>query len=115
MNNDLVLEQYLSPVSPKLAGFRLDAFSAIKPRVTHSPSSKARIWDASATLLEDRLISPAILYIQVSALQVLNQLHYFQVSLGVALYYVTVLYSATYMVMQYLILTAFFIFLFFSF
>lgn len=69
MNNDLVLEQYLSPVSPKLAGFRLDAFSAIKPRVTHSPSSKAHIWDSSATLLEDRHISPAILYIQVSALQ----------------------------------------------
>lgn len=69
MNNDLILEQYLSPVSPKLAGFRLDAFSAIKPRLTHSPSSKAHIWDMSATLLEDRHISPAVLYIQVSALQ----------------------------------------------
>ncbi|PON83295.1 SAC domain containing protein [Trema orientale] len=69
MNNDLILEQYLSPASPLLAGFRLDAFSAIKPRVTHSPSSNASIWDTSATLLEDRHISPAVLYVQVSALQ----------------------------------------------
>lgn len=73
MNNELVLEQYLSPVSPLLAGFRLDAFSAIKPRVTHSPSSKAHMRDTSATLLEDRHISPAVLYIQVSALQVLKR------------------------------------------
>ncbi|CAK9148774.1 unnamed protein product [Ilex paraguariensis] len=29
-DNDLVLEQYLSPASPMLAGFRLDGFSAIK-------------------------------------------------------------------------------------
>ncbi|XP_024928266.3 probable phosphoinositide phosphatase SAC9 isoform X2 [Ziziphus jujuba] len=69
MDNDLVLEQYLSPVSPMLAGFRLDAFNAIKPRVTHSPSSQTQVWDASITLLEDRHISPAVLYIQVSALQ----------------------------------------------
>ncbi|KAL5578722.1 hypothetical protein UlMin_011164 [Ulmus minor] len=69
MNNDIVLEQYLSPASPLLAGFRLDAFSAIKPRVTHSPSSQANIWDTSATLLEDRYISPAVLYMQVSILQ----------------------------------------------
>ncbi|KAH9782880.1 putative phosphoinositide phosphatase SAC9 [Citrus sinensis] len=39
MDYDLVLEQYLPPASPSLAGFRLDSFSAIKPRVTHSPSS----------------------------------------------------------------------------
>lgn len=73
MDNDLVLEQYLSPVSPMLAGFRLDAFNAIKPRVTHSPSSQTQVWDASITLLEDRHISPAVLYIQVSALQVFIQ------------------------------------------
>ncbi|XVE84406.1 hypothetical protein DITRI_Ditri17bG0009900 [Diplodiscus trichospermus] len=70
MDNDLVLEQYLPPSSPLLAGFRLDAFSAIKPRITHSPSSDVDIWDTSITFLEDRYISPAILYIQVSALQV---------------------------------------------
>lgn len=69
IGNDIVLEQYLSPVSPLLAGFRLDAFSAIKPRVTHSPSSSADFWDSSLTCLEDRHISPAVLYIQVSALQ----------------------------------------------
>ncbi|KAK3204241.1 hypothetical protein Dsin_018287 [Dipteronia sinensis] len=69
MDNDLVLEQYLSPASPVLAGFRLDAFSAIKPRVTHSPSSDdTDIWDTSITFLEDRHISPAVLYIQVSVL-----------------------------------------------
>ncbi|KAJ4839192.1 putative phosphoinositide phosphatase sac9 [Turnera subulata] len=66
---DLVLEQYLSPVSPLLAGFRLDAFSAIKPRVAHSPSSDLDMWDTSITFLDDRHISPAVLYIQVSALQ----------------------------------------------
>ncbi|XP_015578272.1 probable phosphoinositide phosphatase SAC9 isoform X2 [Ricinus communis] len=69
MDNDLVLEQYLPPASPTVAGFRLDAFTAIKPRVTHSPSSDMDAWDASITFLEDRHISPAVLYIQVSALQ----------------------------------------------
>ncbi|TYI11992.1 hypothetical protein ES332_A09G245500v1 [Gossypium tomentosum] len=69
MDYDLVLEQYLPPSSPLLAGFRLDAFNAIKPRITHSPSSDTDIWDTSETFLEDRHISPAVLYIQVSALQ----------------------------------------------
>lgn len=69
MDSDLVLEQYLPPSSPLLAGFRLDAFSAIKPRLTHSPSSDEDMWDTSITFLEDRHISPAVLYIQVSALQ----------------------------------------------
>lgn len=69
MENDLVLEQYLPPSSPLLVGFRLDAFSAIKPRVAHSPSSDADVWCTSKTLLEDRYISPAVLYVQVSMLQ----------------------------------------------
>ncbi|XP_050236082.1 probable phosphoinositide phosphatase SAC9 isoform X2 [Mercurialis annua] len=69
MDNDLVLEQFLPPASPMVAGFRLDAFTAIKPRVTHSPSSNVDLWDASVTFLEDRHISPAVLYIQVLALQ----------------------------------------------
>ncbi|KAM7280849.1 hypothetical protein ACFE04_007983 [Oxalis oulophora] len=69
MNNDLVLEQYLPPVSPPFAGFRLDAPCAIKPRVTHSPSSDTNIFDTSVTYLEERHISPAVLYLQVSALQ----------------------------------------------
>lgn len=75
MDNDLVLEQYLSPASPMIAGFRLEAFSAIKPRVTHSPSSDAQIWDTSVTFLEDRHIYPAVLYLQVSIVQVINSLH----------------------------------------
>ncbi|KAF9593505.1 hypothetical protein IFM89_023998 [Coptis chinensis] len=69
MDHDRVLEQYLLPASPELAGFRLDAFSAIKPRVTHAPSSDANIWENSLTWLEDRHIYPAVLFIQVSALQ----------------------------------------------
>lgn len=73
MNNDLVMEQYFSPASPLLAGFRLDAFTAIKPRLSHSPSS-AHIWDTSGTLLEDRHVSPAILYIQVSVFQVIDDI-----------------------------------------
>ncbi|XP_047334553.1 probable phosphoinositide phosphatase SAC9 isoform X2 [Impatiens glandulifera] len=64
MENDLVLEQYLPPASQLVAGFRLDGFSAIKPRFTHSPSS-----DDDMKFLEDRYISPPVLYIQVSALQ----------------------------------------------
>ncbi|KAH9782891.1 putative phosphoinositide phosphatase SAC9 [Citrus sinensis] len=64
MDYDLVLEQYLPPASPLLAGFHLDAFSAIKPRVTHSPSSDSDIWDKSVTFLEDRYISQAVLYLQ---------------------------------------------------
>ncbi|XP_027345477.1 probable phosphoinositide phosphatase SAC9 [Abrus precatorius] len=68
LDNDLVLEQYLSPASPLLAGFRLDAFSAIKPRVTHSPLSDVHNKNFSS-LLDDRYITPAVLYIQVSVLQ----------------------------------------------
>ncbi|KAL9432007.1 hypothetical protein AB3S75_027088 [Citrus x aurantiifolia] len=45
---DLVLEQYIPPSSPLLAGFCVDAFSAIKPGVAHSPSSDSDIWDKSA-------------------------------------------------------------------
>ncbi|XP_011037364.1 PREDICTED: probable phosphoinositide phosphatase SAC9 isoform X2 [Populus euphratica] len=73
-DNDLVLEQYLPPASPLLAGFRLDAFSAIKPRVSHSPYSDIDKWDTSVTFLEDRHISPAVLYLQVSALQEPNNM-----------------------------------------
>ncbi|KAG8369402.1 hypothetical protein BUALT_Bualt14G0007400 [Buddleja alternifolia] len=67
--NDLVLEQFLSPASPMLAGFRLDGFSAIKHRVNHSPSPDIDVRDPTQCLLEDRVTSPAVLYIQVSALQ----------------------------------------------
>ena len=71
MNNDLVLELYLQPGSPLAAGFRLDAFNAINPRVTHSPSSDVvDIWDPMSIIMEDRHVSPAVLYIQVSVLQV---------------------------------------------
>ncbi|KAF2589070.1 hypothetical protein F2Q70_00041149 [Brassica cretica] len=70
MANDLVLELYLQPGSPLASGFRLDAFTAIKPRVTHSPSSGVvDIWDPTSIIMEDRHVSPAVLYIQVSALQ----------------------------------------------
>ncbi|KAL0413978.1 UNVERIFIED_CONTAM: putative phosphoinositide phosphatase SAC9, partial [Sesamum radiatum] len=68
IDNDLVLEQFLSPASPMLAGFRLDGFSAIKQRVNHSPSTDVDI-GVTNCLLEERLTSPAVLYIQVSALQ----------------------------------------------
>ncbi|KAL3652806.1 putative phosphoinositide phosphatase sac9 [Castilleja foliolosa] len=65
IDNDLVLEQFLSPGSPILAGFRLDGFSAIKRRVNHSPSTII----ADNCLLEERLTSPPVLYLQVSSLQ----------------------------------------------
>ncbi|XP_078444918.1 putative phosphoinositide phosphatase SAC9 isoform X2 [Wolffia australiana] len=68
--NDLVLEQHLPIGSPPLAGFRFDYFSAIKPRVTHSPAFKdLGMWSSSPVLLEDRFINPPILYIRVSVVQ----------------------------------------------
>lgn len=93
-DNDLVLEQYLSPMGPGLAGFRLDSFSAIKPRITHSPSPVDRdIWQSSLTCLEDRHISPAVLYIQVSAVQdpgshvIVGEYRLPEVRAGTALYF----------------------------
>ncbi|KAG9455349.1 hypothetical protein H6P81_008253 [Aristolochia fimbriata] len=73
---DHVLEQYISPGGPTLAGFRLDAFSAIKPWVAHSPPcmNTNNIWDASVPCIEDRNITPAVLFIQVSALQDSNNM-----------------------------------------
>ncbi|CAA0820432.1 Probable phosphoinositide phosphatase SAC9 [Striga hermonthica] len=71
INNDLVLEQFLSPASPLVAGFRLDGFSAVKHRVNHSPSANVDT-ECRDYLLDERLISPAVLYIQVSALQESN-------------------------------------------
>lgn len=82
LDNDIVLEQYLSPASPLLAGFRVDAFGAIKPLVTHSPSSNAQIWDRSSSLVDERHISPAVLYIQVSVVQVLLYLLFFCYAIG---------------------------------
>lgn len=72
MDNDVVLEQHLSPASPLLAGFRLDLFSAIKPRVTHSPLSDVHSTIFSS-ILDERYINPAVLYIQVSVLQVFTE------------------------------------------
>ncbi|KAL5972949.1 hypothetical protein ACLOJK_039756 [Asimina triloba] len=70
IDNDCVLEQYLSPASPGLAGFRLDAFSAIKPRVSHSPTPlDSSMHDTLLTCIEDGNILPAVLFVQVSALQ----------------------------------------------
>lgn len=76
IENDLVLEQYLSPGSPMLAGFRLDAFTAIRPRVTHSPSADANSWEwnPSTLLIDERHINPAVLYVQVAALQESNNM-----------------------------------------
>ncbi|XP_042001657.1 probable phosphoinositide phosphatase SAC9 isoform X2 [Salvia splendens] len=68
IDNDLVLEQYLSPASPMVTGFRLDGFSVIKHRLNHSPSTDLELGGRNR-LIEERLISPSVLYIQVSALQ----------------------------------------------
>ena len=56
-----------------LTGFRLDGFSAIKHRLNHSPSTDLDLGGRNR-LIEERLISPAVLYIQVSALQVLKMI-----------------------------------------
>lgn len=60
-----------------LAGFRLDGLSAIKHRVNHSPTTDVDI-GGSDCLLEERLTSPAVLYIQMSALQVLHDVLSFE-------------------------------------
>ncbi|KAI3826704.1 hypothetical protein L1987_00756 [Smallanthus sonchifolius] len=65
IDNDLVLEQNISPSSPFSAGFRLDGFSAIKPRLTHSPYSNVNSLDTSSIVFEHRYTSPAVLHIQV--------------------------------------------------
>ncbi|XP_078444731.1 putative phosphoinositide phosphatase SAC9 isoform X2 [Wolffia australiana] len=67
--NDLILEQYLSPTTPPLAGFRLDAFNVIKRRITHSPSPVDMAkWDPFFNFLEDSNICPPVLYIHVSVI-----------------------------------------------
>ncbi|EPS69230.1 hypothetical protein M569_05534, partial [Genlisea aurea] len=68
IENDLVLEQYLSPVSPMAAGFRLDGFGAMKPRVCHSPLEDTDIWNVNS-VMDERFVTPAVLYIKVSAYQ----------------------------------------------
>lgn len=69
-DNDLVLEQYPLANSPGIAGFRLDFFSVIRPRVTHSPSSsELDMRKFSLTRMEDRFVNPAILYIQVTVVK----------------------------------------------
>ncbi|KAL8139070.1 hypothetical protein V2J09_005071 [Rumex salicifolius] len=73
-DNDLVLELYPSPASPLLAGFRLDAFSAIRPRVTHSSGLDPSLRDNSLYLLDERYVTPAVLYIRVSVLQDLQKM-----------------------------------------
>ncbi|ONK81536.1 uncharacterized protein A4U43_C01F30270 [Asparagus officinalis] len=93
-DNDFVSEQYIAPTAPAIAGFRLDAFGAIKPRITHSPSPlDVDIWQSSLTCLEDRHISPAVLYIQVSAVQeprncvIVGEYRLPEVRAGTALYF----------------------------
>ena len=72
IDNDIVLEQNISPASPVMASFRLDGFSAIKPQLTHSPYSTVNTMDASSIVYQHRFLSPAVLHIQVFASQVLS-------------------------------------------
>ncbi|KAI3511442.1 hypothetical protein L1887_18595 [Cichorium endivia] len=67
IENDLVLD--ISPSSPTAAGFRLDGFIAIKPRLTHSPSKS----ESLVTGFEHRFISPPVLNIQVLTLKGLSE------------------------------------------
>ncbi|XP_071721407.1 probable phosphoinositide phosphatase SAC9 isoform X2 [Rutidosis leptorrhynchoides] len=69
IEHDLVLELNISPGSPVVAGFRLDGFSAIKPQLIHSPSSNVNPLDVLSIVFQHRFLSPAVLFIQVSASQ----------------------------------------------
>lgn len=55
---------------PSIAGFCFDYFNVVRPRVTHSPAVNGERCESYLTCLEDRAISPSVLYIQVFALQV---------------------------------------------
>ena len=72
IDNDLVLEQNISPASPVMAGFHLDGFSAIKPQLTHSPYSTINSMDASSIVYQHIFLSSVILHIQVFASHVLS-------------------------------------------
>ncbi|GJS75716.1 probable phosphoinositide phosphatase SAC9 [Tanacetum coccineum] len=69
IDNDLVLEQIISPASPLMAGFRLDGFSAIKSQLIHSPYSSTNSMDASSIVNQHSFLSPAVLHVQVLASQ----------------------------------------------
>jgi hypothetical protein len=76
MPYNLGWREYLLANSPGIAGFRLDFFSVIRPRVTHSPSSsELDMREFSLTRMEDRFFNPAILYIQVTVVKVIGQCH----------------------------------------
>uniref|UniRef100_A0A0D9V0Q7 Phosphoinositide phosphatase SAC9 n=1 Tax=Leersia perrieri TaxID=77586 RepID=A0A0D9V0Q7_9ORYZ len=92
-DNDLVLEQYLLPNTPGIAGFRLDFFNVVRPRVTHSPSSsELDMKKFSLIQMEDRVVNPAILYIQVTIVKesgklVIEEYRLPDVKVNTALYY----------------------------
>ncbi|CAN6468275.1 unnamed protein product [Victoria cruziana] len=69
-DNDCILEQYLSPSAPGVAGFRIDALNVIRPRILHSPTPMDMdASDQPLTYIEDRHMTNAVLFIQVSVLQ----------------------------------------------
>jgi hypothetical protein len=73
LDGDRVLEQYISPMAPLIAGFRLDALCAVKPNTNHSPISPiGSFMGRTLKTVEAALINPPILFIQVTALQESN-------------------------------------------
>lgn len=70
LDSDRVLEQYVSPMSPSIAGFRLDALCAVKPSTNHSPiSPMGSFLGRMLKTVETVLTNPPTLFIQVTALQ----------------------------------------------
>lgn len=73
MDGDRVLEQYVPPMGPLIAGFRLDALCAVKPITNHSPiSPMGKFMGRTLKTVEAALISPPILFIQVTVHQESN-------------------------------------------
>lgn len=71
------------PNTPGIAGFRLDFFNVVRPRVTHSPSSsELDMKEFSLIPMEDRVINPAILYLQVTIVKVRSSCLCSQISLA---------------------------------
>ncbi|KAH9305499.1 hypothetical protein KI387_009903, partial [Taxus chinensis] len=70
-DGDRVLEQYISPMAPTIAGYRLDALCAVKPYKNHSPISSEKSYVGNfVNSLEAVPTNPPVLFIHVSALQV---------------------------------------------
>lgn len=78
LNGGRIVEQWVTPLTPSVAGFRFDAPAAIRyaAKYTVSAFNEARTAvEALACCLDESHISPATLRIRVTVLQVSPSFH----------------------------------------